>query len=79
MDITHIEVYRRDRTPTVRVPPCFISFRERSAHKEARIVKICSGANADIKPRHIIRAEKVWGLIARALLVLCTTKPPHRR
>jgi hypothetical protein len=61
------------------MPPCFISIRERSVHKDARIVKICSGANTDIKPRHIIRAGKLGGLIARALLVLCTTKPPYCR
>lgn len=73
MEITHIEVDYWDRTPAVRMPPRFISIRERCANKEASIVKICSRADADIEPWHIIRADKVGRLIGGALRAFCTT------
>jgi hypothetical protein len=76
--MTHVLVDRWDHTQAIQMPPCFISSREGSAHKEASIVEIGPGANANIEPRHIIRTDKVGGLIGRALLVLCTTKLPHR-
>ena len=76
MNITHIDVDHGNRTPAVRMPPHFISIRECRANKEASVVKICSGANADIEPWQIIPAEKVGRLIGWALRAFCTTEPP---
>jgi hypothetical protein len=73
MELTHIEVDHWDRTPAVRMPPRFISIGERGANKKASIVKICSGANADIEPWHIICADKVGRLIGGTLWTFCTT------
>ena len=77
VEITHIKVDHWDRTPAVRMPPRLISIREGCADKEASIVKVCSGANTDKEPRHIIRAHKVGRLIGGTLRVFCTTKSPY--